>query len=70
MLKLQDGFSQRGDETKGAEMPLEIADPENKFGEGRRAGVELDAEELVRIDGLGADGARTALAAAHAAKRS
>jgi hypothetical protein len=33
---------------------LEVADPEDEFGDGGGAGVDLEAEELVRIDGLGA----------------
>ena len=35
----------------GAEVPLEVADPEDELGDGGGARVELDAEELVRIDG-------------------
>ncbi len=34
-----------------AEVPLEVADPEDQFGDGDGAGVEFQAEELVRVDG-------------------
>ena len=34
-----------------AEVPLEVADPEDEFGEGGGALVDLQAEELVGIDG-------------------
>ncbi len=32
-----------------AEVPLEVANPQHKFRDGRRARVHLDAEELVRV---------------------
>ncbi len=35
----------------GAEVPLQVADPEDQFGDGGGARVELEAEELVRVDG-------------------
>lgn len=34
-------------------MPLEVTDPKDEFGDGGGAGVELDAEELMGIDGVG-----------------
>jgi hypothetical protein len=34
----------------GAEMPLQIAEPDDEFGDGRRAGVEFEADELMRIN--------------------
>ena len=36
----------------GAEVPLQVADPEHQLGDGGGPGVELDAEELVRVDGV------------------
>ena len=35
----------------GAEVPLQVADPEDELGDGGGAGVDFDAEELVRVDG-------------------
>ncbi len=35
----------------GAEVPLEVADPEDQIGDGGGAGVDFDAAELVGIDG-------------------
>ncbi len=35
----------------GAEVPLQVADPEHEFGDGGGARVEFEAEELVRVDG-------------------
>gem|GEM_PF-2992592 len=35
----------------GAEVPLQVADPEHQFGDGGGARVEFEAEELVRVDG-------------------
>ncbi|HBS26262.1 MAG TPA: hypothetical protein DD827_03885, partial [Gammaproteobacteria bacterium] len=35
----------------GAEVPLQVADPQHHFGDGGGAGVEFDAEKLMRIDG-------------------
>lgn len=48
-------------------MPLQVTDPEHQFGHRGGAGVELDPEELVRIDGelLGLQ----ALGLAHAGQR-
>jgi hypothetical protein len=46
----EDGLG-RGRRAVDAEVPLEVADPEDEFGEGGGAGVELDAEDLVGIDG-------------------
>ena len=45
----QDRFGRRG--TLGAEMPLQIADPEDQFGDGDGAGVDFQAEELVGVYG-------------------
>ena len=45
-----DGFGRR-DASVRAEMPLEVADPEDEFGDGGGAGIDFEAEELVRIDG-------------------
>src|SRR5690606_12143992 len=36
----------------GAEVPLEVAYPEDDLGDGGGAGVDLEAEELVRGDGV------------------
>jgi hypothetical protein len=36
-----------------AEVPLQVADPQHEFGDGGGARVEFDAEELMRIDGVG-----------------
>src|SRR4051812_26935682 len=33
-------------------MPLKIADPENELGDGGGAGIDFDAEELVRVHGM------------------
>src|SRR5271157_2595250 len=38
--------------SEGAEVPLEVADPQHKLGDGGGAGVDLDAEELVRVNGV------------------
>ena len=46
----EDGFG-GGRLAMDAKMPLKIADPEDEFGEGGGAFVELQAEELVGIDG-------------------
>jgi hypothetical protein len=35
----------------GAEVPLQVADPQHQFGDGGGARVEFEAEELVRVDG-------------------
>ncbi len=35
----------------GAEVPLQVADPEHQFGDGGGARVDFEAEELVRVDG-------------------
>jgi hypothetical protein len=35
----------------GAEVPLQVADPEDHFGDGGGARVDFEAEELVRVDG-------------------
>ena len=35
----------------GAEMPLQVADPEDEFGDGGGTRVEFEAEELMRVDG-------------------
>ena len=41
-----------GGEAAGAsEVPLEVADPEDEFGDGGGAGVYFEAEELVGVDG-------------------
>ena len=34
----------------GAEVPLEVADPEDEFGDGGGAWIDFEAEELVRVD--------------------
>lgn len=34
----------------GAEVPLEVADPQDHVGDGRGPGVDLDAQELVGVD--------------------
>jgi hypothetical protein len=47
---LDDGLG-RGDAAAGAEVPLEVADPQDQLGDGGGARVHLQAEELVRIDG-------------------
>ena len=44
----------RVDVAAGAEVPLEVADPEDEVGDGGGAGVDLDAEELVGVDGVAA----------------
>ena len=38
----------------GAEVPLEVADPEDQVGDRGGAGVDLDAEELVGVDRVAA----------------
>jgi hypothetical protein len=35
----------------GAEVPLQVADPEDHFGDGGGARVDFEAEELVRVNG-------------------
>lgn len=35
----------------GAEVPLEVADPEDEVGDGGGAGADFDAAELVGVDG-------------------
>ena len=46
---LDDRFG-RQDVAPGAEMPLQVADPQHHVGDGGGARVDLDAEQLVRID--------------------
>ena len=46
-----------------AEMPLQIADPQHQLGDGGGAGVDLDAEELARIDGMSFERGKTLLSA-------
>jgi len=41
----------RVDLTVGAEVPLQVADPQHHLGDLRRTRVDLHAEELVRVDG-------------------
>ena len=53
----------------GAEVPLQVADPEHEFGDGGGARVEFEAEELVRVDGE-AFGFEALLAGADAVRRS
>ncbi|MSU49349.1 MAG: hypothetical protein EXS37_09735 [Opitutus sp.] len=43
---------------------MKVTNPQDEFGEGGGAGVQLDAEELVGIDGGGADCARALFGAA------
>ncbi len=50
----------------GAIVNLQIADPEHQFGDGGSAGIDLDAQELVWIDGVA--GQRQARLAAHGDK--
>ncbi|HBJ87560.1 MAG TPA: hypothetical protein DDZ88_27630, partial [Verrucomicrobiales bacterium] len=35
------------------EVPLQVADPQHEFGDGGGTRIELDAEKLVGIDGVG-----------------
>ena len=44
-------------------MPLQIADPQHQLGDGGGARIELDAEELVRVDGVAFERRETLLAA-------
>ena len=55
----QDRFDEGGG-AGGAEVPLQVADPEHEFGDGDGARVLFEAEELVRVDGYA--GQRQALA--------
>ena len=48
---LDDRFGRKGGSAPSAEVPLEEADPENEVGDSRGAGIQLDAFELVGIDG-------------------
>ena len=48
----EDGFG-RNALAVDFEMPLEVADPQDKLGDGGGARVQLDAEELVGVDGVG-----------------
>ncbi len=47
---LEDGAGRQAAALR-AEVPLQVADPQHQFGDGRRARVEFEAEELVRVDG-------------------
>ena len=47
---------------RGAEVPLQIADPQHQLGDGGGARVELQAEELVRVDRLALRGRQRLLA--------
>ncbi len=38
--------------SEGAEVPLKVTDPQDELGDGGGAGVDLDAEELVRVNGV------------------
>ena len=46
-----DGFGRDGVGPKGAEIPLEVADPENEIGDDGGTGVDFNAEELMRVHG-------------------
>ena len=37
---------------EGAEVPLKVTNPEHELGNGGGAGIDLDAEELVRVNGV------------------
>jgi len=45
---LQDGIV--GHAAAGAQMPLQMTDPQHQFGDGRGARVDLQPEDLVRVD--------------------
>ena len=47
----------------GADVPLEVADPEDEFGDCGGAGVEFEAKELVRVDGVTFETTQNILAA-------
>ena len=51
VVELLDHRLRRQHVATGAEMPLQITDPQHHVGDGGGAGIDLDAEELVRIDG-------------------
>ena len=36
----------------GAEVPLQVADPEDNLGDGGGSGVDFQPQELVRVDGV------------------
>ena len=36
----------------GAEVPLQVADPQDHFGDGGGAGVDFQAQKLVGVDGV------------------
>ena len=42
----------RHDPAAGPKVPLQVADPEHDFRDGGGAGVDLEPEELVRVDGV------------------
>ena len=46
---LQDGFAGRRLAAR-AEMPLQIANPQNHFGDGGGAGIDFEAQKLVRVN--------------------
>ena len=48
--RLQDRLA--GGSPPGAEVPLQVADPQHQFGDGDGARVDLHAQELVRVDRL------------------
>src|SRR5688500_10966879 len=48
---LNDGFRRERGGSPGAEVPLQVTDPEDEVGDGGGAGIHLESLELVRIDG-------------------
>jgi hypothetical protein len=51
VVEVADYGQRRSDIAAGAEVPLEISDPEDEVGDGSGAGIDVDAEELMRVNG-------------------
>ena len=52
VAKIADHRDGRMHVATGAEVPLQVADPQHHFGNRRRARVQFDAQKVVRIDGF------------------
>ena len=55
VAEVADHRLRRVDVAAGAVVPLQVADPQHHFGDGGGARVQLDAEQLVRVDGFAAE---------------
>ena len=54
IAEIADHRLRRRDVALGAEVPLQVADPQHHFSDGGGTRIQFDTEQLVRIDGFGA----------------